>query len=103
MDATLPLIYQAMLETPQTGEAEERGEGRHRAVVISYGATGTGKTFLQQQLQRALGLRLLEHVQSLHNDDAALTVSAVEVLDSCRDLLASSERHCKQQDIPFHL
>ncbi|CAE7868801.1 KIN14E, partial [Symbiodinium microadriaticum] len=64
---------------------------KSQSCAISYGATGTGKTFWQQRLQKALGAELLRILSDPQCDSSgALQVSMVEVLDVCRDLLASS-------------
>eukprot|EP00439_Symbiodinium_sp_Y106_P001962 s5094_g1.t1 len=64
---------------------------KFRSCAISYGATGTGKTFWQQRLQKAVGAELLRILSDRQCDSSgALQVSMVEVLDNCRDLLASS-------------
>eukprot|EP00435_Cladocopium_sp_Y103_P049290 s782_g14.t2 len=56
------------------------------AAAISYGATGVGKTFWQEKLQHAVGLKLLKKESA----EKPLEISMVEVMETCTDLLASS-------------
>ncbi|CAE7520622.1 KIN8A, partial [Symbiodinium pilosum] len=63
---------------------------KYQSAAISYGATGTGKTFWQQRLQKAVGAELLKSLPENGDPDGpgVLQVSMVEVLESCSDLLA---------------
>ena len=49
---------------------------RFQSACISYGATGAGKTFLQQRLQKAVGLKLLQGLP----DDGSVAVLHVSIV-----------------------